>query len=670
MKYIRTILLSAILFLGISCSTQNKEVSLQSPDGSIQLTVSVDSAAVRYVLQKNGQPVIRPSVLGFDLKGVPSLGRNMKILSVERDSLDNTWEQVWGEQQYVRNHYNELLLKLQESGGLRRCLNIRFRAFNDGVGFRYEFPEQTEIQDFVILGENTEFNLAQDAKSWSIPSPAYGQRYYESLYREQSVSSIKDTVTTPLTVKYDSGLYLAIHEAGLTDYAKMNLYVKEKSDLKCELTPWSTGEKVFARTPFSTPWRTVIVAENAGGLLTSRLMLNLNEPNKIANTDFIQPAKYVGIWWGMHMNKYTWKQGTHHGATTGNVKRYIDFAAANNMQGVLVEGWNEGWNGTWENNGDSFRFAQPFNDFDIEELSKYAKAKGVKIIGHNETAGATKNYETQLEEAFGFCNKYGITTVKTGYVAPYLDKKELHDGQYGVRHMQKVVQTASRYGVCIVNHEPVMPTGVCRTWPNLMSQEGMRGQEWDARSDDGGNPPSHTVVLPFTRGLAGPMDFTPGTFNFKNMVKPHTRVKTTLAKQLALYVVIYSPVQMASDMVENYTGQPAFQFIRDVAVDWENTIIPNADIGNYLTVVRKARNSSEWFLGSITNEESRTIEVTLDFLPEGRKFRAQFYEDSEDTDWQKNPTAVRIHTEEVNNKTKLRLNLAASGGVAIRFVPF
>ena len=399
-------------------------------------------------------------------------------------------------------------------------------------------------------------------------------------------------------------------------------------------------------------------------------MLNLNEPNKIANTDFIQPAKYVGIWWGMHMNKYTWKQGTHHGATTGNVKRYIDFAAANNMQGVLVEGWNEGWNGTWENNGDSFRFAQPFNDFDIEELSKYAKAKGVKIIGHNETAGATKNYETQLEEAFGFCNKYGITTVKTGYVAPYLDKKELHDGQYGVRHMQKVVQTASRYGVCIVNHEPVMPTGVCRTWPNLMSQEGMRGQEWDAWSDDGGNPPSHTVVLPFTRGLAGPMDFTPGTFNFKNMVKPHTRVKTTLAKQLALYVVIYSPVQMASDMVENYTGQPAFQFIRDVAVDWENTIIPNADIGNYLTVVRKARNSSEWFLGSITNEESRTIEVTLDFLPEGRKFRAQFYEDSEDTDWQKNPTAVRIHTEEVNNKTKLRLNLAASGGVAIRFVPF
>ena len=340
------------------------------------------------------------------------------------------------------------------------------------------------------------------------------------------------------------------------------------------------------------------------------------------------------------------------------------------MQGVLVEGCNEGWNGTCENNGDSFRFAQPFNDFDIEELSKYAKAKGVKIIGHNETAGATKNYETQLEEAFGFCNKYGITTVKTGYVAPYLDKKELHDGQYGVRHMQKVVQTASRYGVCIVNHEPVMPTGVCRTWPNLMSQEGMRGQEWDAWSDDGGNPPSHTVVLPFTRGLAGPMDFTPGTFNFKNMVKPHTRVKTTLAKQLALYVVIYSPVQMASDMVETYTGQPAFQFIRDVAVDWENTIIPNADIGNYLTVVRKARNSSEWFLGSITNEESRTIEVTLDFLPEGRKFRAQFYEDSEDTDWQKNPTAVRIHTEEVTNKTKLRLNLAASGGVAIRFVPF
>ena len=662
------IILGLFTICAVLSSCSGDKAQLYSPDKSICVSVSAGDKGLFYSVRKNGEYLISDSFLGVELKDAPVLGCGLEIVSITGSTRDELWEQTWGEEQYVRDCHNEMLVSLKEKEGLRRKLNLRVRAFDDGIGFRYEFPKQDNIDDFVIMQENTEFNLASDPVSWTIPSPAYGQRYYESLYRKLRVSEIKDTVTTPVTMAFDNGLHMSIHEAGLTDYAKMNLYVTEGSNMKSDLTPWSTGEKVFAKTPFVSPWRTVVISENAAGLLTSRLVLNLNEPCKIDDTDFIKPSKYVGIWWGMHMKEYTWAQGPKHGAKTANVVKYIDFAAENNTPAVLVEGWNEGWNGVWEENGDKFRFAEPFSDFDIEYLSGYARTKGVRIIGHHETAGAVSNYESQFEEAFNFCNRYGITTVKTGYVSPYLDGNELHDSQFGVHHMQKVVETAAKYNVCIVNHEPVMPTGVCRTWPNLLAQEGMRGQEWNAWSDDGGNPASHTVVLPFTRGLAGPMDFTPGIFNFNNIAKPQTKVHTTLAKQLALYVVLYSPVQMAADMIENYAGNPAFQFIRDVAVDWEKTIVLNAEIGEYLTTVRKDRHSDDWFLGSVTNELGREFEISLDFLDEDREYMAEIYEDAPDADFNGNPASFVIRKEKVCNKSILKMKLAQGGGTAVHFI--
>lgn len=666
MRNVSVILLVILLFN----SCVEKKAELISPDGSISVVVSINNNGLFYTVKNTDREVICPSALGVELNDSSILGKDVRIIATESKRVNETWEQVWGEERLVKNNYNELLVRMQETTGQNHFFNIRFRVFNDGVGFRYEFPKQEGFTDFVIMKENTEFNIAQDTESWSLSSPAYGPRYYESLYRKQKISTIKDTVTTPVVIEYNDGLHIAIHEAALVDYAKMNLYVKEGTKFKAELTPWSTGEKVFASAPFNTPWRTIVLAANAAELITSRLMLNLNEPNRIEQPDFIKPEKYIGIWWGMHMNLYTWKQGAKHGATTENVKRYIDFASKNKISGVLVEGWNVGWNGIWEKNGNLFRFAEPFNDFDIDELSKYAGKRGVKIIGHNETSGSTINYENQLEEALSFCNKYDITTIKTGYVSPYLDGKELHDSQYGVRHMQKVVETAAKHRICIVNHEPVMPTGICRTWPNLLSQEGMRGQEWNAWSDDGGNPPSHTVILPFTRGLAGPMDFTPGIFNFNNSAKPNTRVHTTLAKQLALYVVLYSPVQMAADLIENYENNDSvFQFIRDVAVDWEKTLVPHAKIGEYIVTIRQARNSDEWFLGAITNEEGREMQVKLDFLKDKKVYTAEIYADADATDWKTNPTAIAIRKEKVNQGMILNLLLKGSGGTAIRFVP-
>ncbi|MEG1379258.1 MAG: glycoside hydrolase family 97 protein [Bacteroidales bacterium] len=655
------------LFL-LSCTHKDQEIKITSPDSKISATVLLQEGKLAYEVSKNNADIIEKSFMGFDIKDMPDLGGNLKLVSFENTTYDDTWEQVWGEQQFVRNNYNEVLLKLQETKSPKRLLNIRFRVFNDGVGFRYEFPEQ-KMKDFVIMQEKTEFNIPADEQAWSIPSPAYYTRYYESLYTKRNISAVNDTVTTPVTIEFSNGKHIAIHEAALTDYAKMNLFLKEGTTLQSDLSPWSTGEKVFASTPFETPWRTVVVAENAGDLLSSTMMLNLNEPNKLNDTEWIQPQKYVGVWWGMHMRKYTWKEGPKHGAATPIVKEYIDFAAENNCKGVLVEGWNIGWNGNWAKNGDKFRFAEPYPDFDIEYLSKYAKEKGVQIIGHHETAGSMKNYETQFDEAFSFCNKYNISSVKTGYVSKFVDGKEVHDGQYGVRHQLKNIQTAAKYNVSIVNHEPVMPTGLSRTYPNLLALEGMRGQEYDAWSKDGGNPPSHTVILPFTRGLAGPMDFTPGTFQFKNSAHPETRVQTTIAKQLALYVTIYSPVQMASDLIENYKGNKAFTFIKNVATDWEESRVLSAKIGEYLTVARKAKDSEDWFLGAITNENKREQVLSLEFLTDGIQYNASIYEDGADADWKENPTSINIKNVVVDNKTDLTLNLANGGGTAIHFTP-
>jgi alpha-glucosidase len=433
--------------------------------------------------------------------------------------------------------------------------------------------------------------------------------------------------------------------------------------LKSDLTPWSTGVKVYAKTPFATPWRTLIIADDLHQLATSRIMLNLNEPCKIEDVSWIKPMKFIGVWWGMHILEYTWGQGAKHGATTKNVMRYIDFAAANNIPGVLVEGWNEGWDGVWQNNGELYKFTTPYPDFDMPKIAAYAAQKGVKIIGHHETGANTIGYEQQMEASYDYYKKLGIDAVKTGYVSRLLDKKERHGSQYGVRHYRKAIETAARYQIMIDNHEPVMPTGLQRTYPNLMTQEGIRGQEWDAYNSS--NPPVHTTVLPFTRILAGPADFTFGTFKLTNMGPAKTRVNSTLAKQLGLYVVIYSPLQMVSDMPENYEGKSEFEFIRVVPVDWDTTIIKDGKIGDYVVTARKDRHSADWFVGAITNEKGRDIQVDFSFLDPNKKYTAKIFKDAPGADWETNPYPVTIEEKEVNADSVIDLTLAPGGGAAI-----
>ena len=661
LKFIQTAFWAIAICFLTACGEKSIP-SLHSPDGHTALTFRLSEGKFFYSVTKNGQQLVNPSALGFLLSENDSLCDNFTLIGTKKDSRDETWQQPWGEEIDVRNHYNELKINLQEKTEKKRLLNIVFRAFDDGIGFRYEFPEQENLKDFEIIAEWTEFALAQNDSAWTIP--AYKGEYYEILYKKMPVSQL-DTVSTPVTVETGDGKYIAIHEANLTDYAAMNLYPAGGSTLKTDLTPWSTGIKVYAQTPFVSPWRILILADDLNQLANSRIMLNLNEPSKIKDTSWLRPAKYIGIWWGMHMEKYTWSQGPKHGATTENMKKYIDFAAAHNIPGVLVEGWNYGWDGDWVANGDQFSFTKPYPDFDIDEVIRYATAKGVEIIGHNETGGATINYENQLEDAYKFLTQHGIHVVKTGYVNNFLDKKERHSSQYGVRHFRKVIETAAKYHIMIDNHEPVMPTGLQRTYPNLMTQEGVRGQEYDAWSQDGGSPPEHATIIPFTRGLSGPMDFTPGTFNFTNPVYPQTRVQTTIAKQLALYVVLYSPLQMASDLPENYVNQPAFEFIEVVPVDWAKTIIKDGKIGDYVVTVRKDKHSDDWFLGAITDENARSLKVDCSFLDAGKTYRAKIFRDAPDSDWKTNPYPVMIEEQELTSESALDLYLAPGGGTAI-----
>lgn len=656
--------LIVIISVFSSCKNAITEIpSLTSPDGKISVLFELKDGKPIYSVQKEEKIIISPSNLGFVLEGNDSINSDLEIYSITQNSKDETWNQVWGEEVEVRNHYNELKIRLKEKNKSKRKLDLVFRAFDDGVGFRYEFPKQKNLSEFKIMAELTEFSMNENDSAWSIP--AYKGLYYEELWKKDLLSN-KDTITTPVTIETRDGKYLAIHEASLVDYAKMNLFpVDGTSKMKVDLTPWADGVKVYAKSPMVTPWRTIILADGLNQLANSRLMLNLNEPSKIKDTSWIQPIKYIGIWWGMHMEKYTWSQGPKHGATTSNVKAYIDFAAEHDIKGVLVEGWNYGWDGDWVADGDKFSFTKPYPDFDIDEISKYAESRGVKLIGHNETGGSTINYERQLDSAYNFYNKYGVTSVKTGYVNPLLDKKERHSSQYGVRHYMKVVETSAKYGIMIDAHEPIMPTGLQRTYPNLMTQEGVRGQEYDAWSSDGGNPPEHTCIIPFTRGLAGPMDFTPGTFNFNNPVFPNTRVQTTLAKQLALYVVIYSPLQMASDLPENYVGNPAFEFIDQVPVEWSKSIIVDGKIGDYVVTARKDKHSNNWFVGAITDENARKMMLSFDFLDKDKKYELIIYKDASDTDWKTNSTAVTIEKHEVDSNTFLELQLAKGGGAAL-----
>ncbi|KIO54700.1 glycoside hydrolase family 97 protein [Flavobacterium hibernum] len=663
-RYCFIALASMLIF---ACSTK-KTYKISSPDKKAALVFELTpSGQPQYSFTSNGKSVIEPSLLGFEFQGIQKMTDGFEVVSTEEKSADETWEQPWGEFKKVRDHHNELIVHLKEAKGEERLVDIIFRVFDDGLGFRYSFPKQPHLDKVKISNEITQFTFKSDNDVWWIPVHRENS-YYESTYRKTPISKT-DTINTPATFETKEKLFVAIHEANLTDFASMTLLKTNDKQYKSELVPWADGVKVYAETPFKTPWRTIVVGKTAGEVATSTIMLNLNEPSKIEDLSWIRPSKYIGIWWGMHLEKYTWGQGPKHGATTKNTKEYIDFAAKNNFDGVLVEGWNEGWDGDWTADGSAFSFTKAYPDFNLDEITKYAAIKNVRLIGHHETAGATKHYESQLEDAFKLYQKMGVNTVKTGYVNKYLDKKEWHDSQYGARHYRKVMETAAKYHIMIDNHEPIKGTGLQRTYPNFMSQEGGRGQEYNAWSVDGGNTPEHLTTLPFTRMLSGPFDYTPGNFNFDYKTPSGARVQTTLANQLALYVIIYSPLQMASDLPENYEGKPEFQFIKDVPCNWSDTKVLDSKIGEYTTIARKDWEDKNWYLGSITNSYARNLKVDLSFLDKDKEYEAEIYADGTGTNYKTNPYPVTISKQKVNSKTVLDIKLAAGGGTAIKFSP-
>ncbi|MFO8000381.1 MAG: glycoside hydrolase family 97 protein [Marinilabilia sp.] len=692
-----------VLLAGMTGCSESFDTKTTSPAENIDVVFSLtENGRPTYKATYEGTGVIDHSTMGFDIDDMPYLGKNMEIIDVEHSTFNETWKTPWGEKREVENHYNEMTVALKETSEPHRLMNIHFRVFDDGFGFRYEFPEQENMTgDVVILDERTRFNLTGDHTTWWTPGD---WDIYEHLYNKTPITGIDakskrdnpnlgqtyiphNAVNTPVTMKTDDGLHISIHEANLTNYAGMTLRVdKDDVGFTSELVGSERlGHKVKREMPFNTPWRTVQVSETAVGLIEgSDIYMNLNEPNKIDDVSWIEPTKYMGIWWEMHLGKSTWDisgsqdagnvgsdaeaTGTGHGATTENAKRYIDFASKNGIGSLLIEGWNTGWE-RWtgfEDREGVFDFVTPYDDYDLEEVVEYGKEKGVEIMMHHETSAAPRTYEQQLDTAYSLMESLGLHSVKTGYVGEIIPEGEYHHGQWMVNHYQKVIEKAAQHQVMVNAHEPVKATGKRRTWPNEVSREGLRGQEYNAWASDGGNPPDHLPTVTFTRMLSGPIDFTPGIFNLKlDPYKEDNQVSTTLAKQLALYVVIYSPVQMAADLPENYEGHPAFQFIRDVEVDWEQTKVLNGEIGEYVTIAREERETGNWFLGAITNEEPREMEVQLDFLPEDETFQAIIYKDGPDAHWDDNPDAYEIEEMEVDASTVLPLNMAPGGGVAV-----
>jgi len=649
------VLLSGVLALAACGSHSTSEPVATSPDGRIKVSVQTEGGQLSYSISQDSEILIVPSKLGFELMGGNILGDKTEILSVTHSSHKETWETVWGESRLIEDNHNSMIVHTAH-------LDVEFRVFNDGVGFRYIFPD--DLGEFRIREELTEYKFARaDHKIWWMPR---SEPYYEAYGNHTTFDEI-DCAYTPVTITGADGRFYSIHEAALLDFAKVNLVGSDASTLKTSLTKWSDGTGVYVTDTRTTPWRTIIITDRAGGLIESHLMLNLNEPCKIEDTSWCKPGKYIGIWWELHKYMRTWYYGPQHGATTERTKEYIDFAAAHNIQAVLVEGWNKGWDGNWMKNSTGFSFTEAYPDYDFDEVMKYAASKGVQMIIHNETAANTEHYLSQIDSAYALYQKYGMHYIKTGNVNLLMDGKEEHDGQYGVNRLHEVVEKAAQYQINVDEHEPCIPTGLCRTWPNLMTGEAIRGQEHDAWEVDGGNKPEHQTVCPFIRGLAGPMDYTFGTFDFSNPNTPTSRVKTTISKQLAQYVVIYSPLQMASDLYEAYEGVKAFDFISDVPTDWEQTKVLDAVIGDYIVTARQERGGSDWYLGAITDENARTLDVPLSFLEKG-KWMAQIYEDTPQTSYETIPETYQYREVEVSAKDVLNIKLATSGGCAIRFI--
>lgn len=649
------VLLSGVLALAACGSHSTSEPVATSPDGRIKVSVQTEGGQLSYSISQDSEILIVPSKLGFELMGGNILGDKTEILSVTHSSHKETWETVWGESRLIEDNHNSMIVHTAH-------LDVEFRVFNDGVGFRYIFPD--DLGEFRIREELTEYKFARaDHKIWWMPR---SEPYYEAYGNHTTFDEI-DCAYTPVTITGADGRFYSIHEAALLDFAKVNLVGSDASTMKTSLTKWSDGTGVYVTDTRTTPWRTIIITDRAGGLIESHLMLNLNEPCKIEDTSWCKPGKYIGIWWELHKYMRTWYYGPQHGATTERTKEYIDFAAAHNIQAVLVEGWNKGWDGNWMKNSTGFSFTEAYPDYDFDEVMKYAASKGVQMIIHNETAANTEHYFSQIDSAYALYQKYGMHYIKTGNVNLLMDGKEEHDGQYGVNRLHEVVEKAAQYQINVDEHEPCIPTGLCRTWPNLMTGEAIRGQEHDAWEVDGGNKPEHQTVCPFIRGLAGPMDYTFGTFDFSNPNTPTSRVKTTISKQLAQYVVIYSPLQMASDLYEAYEGVKAFDFISDVPTDWEQTKVLDAVIGDYIVTARQERGGSDWYLGAITDENARTLDVPLSFLEKG-KWMAQIYEDTPQTSYETSPETYQYREVEVSAKDVLNIKLATSGGCAIRFI--
>ncbi|MBK7378582.1 MAG: glycoside hydrolase family 97 protein [Ignavibacteriales bacterium] len=679
--------------------------SINSPDGKLTLTTRLsDSGVLSYSLLREGKAVIKDSKLGLDLAEQTDLLDGFVIDKIDTSTFYEQWKPVWGEVSTIVNNYKQLQVTLTQSE-TKRSMIVTFRLFNDGLGFRYEFPSQQNLTYFTVQEELTEFALTGNHKTFWIPGDYDSQEYTYTTsllseihalkgetYTEIGVKRIPgdDYVQTPLMMKTNDGLYINIHEAALIDYPAMYLKVDRNNYvLSTHLCPDAYDNKAYLQTPCKSPWRTIIVSNKAEEILSSKIILNLNEPCAYEDVSWIKPQKFIGIWWGMHVGKYSWNYSDatnikladvdwnaltpngKHGATTENTKRYIDFAAKHGIDAVLVEGWNVGWEdwfGQWKE--EVFDFVTPYPDFDVEELQKYAEAKNVKLIMHHETSASVTNYERRLDEAFRFMKEYGYDAVKTGYVGRIIPRGEHHDGQWMVNHYLRVVQKAAEYKISIDSHESVRPTGLQRTYPNWLASEAARGNEFNAWSV--GNPPEHETILPFTRFIGGPMDYTPGIFQIKmDYYTPETKnqVHTTLAKQLALYVVMYSPIQMAADLPENYERFPdAFTFIEQVPVDWSDTKILDAEPGDYIVTARKDKNSEDWFIGAITDEKARSFELGLDFLS-ADKYEVTIYKDAEDSDWEKNPMAYDIEKITLSKNDFLKLKLAPGGGAAVILKP-
>lgn len=689
MKTLITIFSGCLIFMSSAFGQTNHKIL--SPDKRITVEAGLNKSTPFYFVEFNNERIIDTSYLGFEFKSTEPIKNNLQIKSANVTSFDETWQPVWGERKSIRNNYNQLEIVLQESDNQNRTVNLFFRIFNDGVAFRYDFPKQDNLNYVEITDELTQFKLAEDYTSWWIPAD-YDS--YEYLYNNTKVSEIDlrkynyptsgdrnhpnpFAVNTPITMKSKSGIYLSIHEAQLYDYSDMALERKDGLILQSHLVPWKDGIKVKTQTPFKTPWRIILISQNAGGLIESATILNLNEPNKLTNTSYIEPMKYIGVWWEMHIGKSSWaykqrkdswsfRETNLHGANTNNVKKYIDFASAHGIRGVLVEGWNTGWEFWGADSEGYFDFVTPYPDFNINELVQYAKSKNVEIIGHHETGGQAANYEKHLDNAFKFYQSLGIKAVKTGYAGTIIPKGEHHHGQYMIRHYRKVLETAAKYNIMVNAHEPIEDTGERRTFPNMLSREGVRGMEWNAWSV--GNSSEHTTIIPFTRGLSGPIDYTPGIFDLTfDKYKDKERVQSTIANQLALYVVLYSPIQMAADLIENYENNPAFEFIEKVPVDWDETKVLSGEIGDFIVTARKKDNS--WYVGGITDENSRNIKLNFDFLASGEKYNAKIFRDSPNSDYLTNPTEIIIESKEINSDSIMELNLARAGGFAMIITP-